>query len=39
MDLKTQVDISPLIVGDFNTLFSPIDRSFGQKKGEIPEKT
>ena len=27
----TEINKNPLIVGDFNTRLSPIDRSFGQK--------
>ena len=38
VDLKTEVDINLLIVGDFNTLLSPIDRSSGQKKKRDQKK-
>lgn len=34
LELKTQIDPCPLIVGDFNTPFSPIDKSSGQKQTE-----
>jgi hypothetical protein len=32
MDLKAHIDSNTLVVGDFNTPLSPIDRSFNQKK-------
>lgn len=33
-DLKTWININPLIVGDFNTSFTPTDRPSGQKPKE-----
>jgi hypothetical protein len=32
MDLKAHIDSNTVVVGDFNTPLSPIDRSFNQKK-------
>jgi exonuclease III len=32
LDLKTQIDCSTVVVGDFNTLLSPKDRSSRKKK-------
>jgi hypothetical protein len=32
LDLKTQAETDRVVIGDFNTLLSPIDRSSRQKK-------
>jgi hypothetical protein len=35
LDVKTQIDPNIVVVGEFNTLLSPIDRSSRQKNQQI----